>query len=148
MLSKAIALAATKFEGVYDKGGRPYILHCLWVMDRIRHLGDNYMIAAVLHDIVEDTDVSYDDLYAMGFNAEVLLAVKLLTHDNRLIPYQQYIERLSTNIIARAVKMRDLEHNSKITRLKDVRQKDLDRAVKYNIAYHFLKNCKNENNTN
>jgi len=55
-LGKAIAIAATAFEGAIDKGGNPYILHCLWVMNAVRHLGEDYMIVAVLHDLLEDTD--------------------------------------------------------------------------------------------
>ena len=56
MLGRAIEIASVAFSRVQDKSGSPYILHCLWVMDRVRHLGEDAMIVAVLHDLVEDTD--------------------------------------------------------------------------------------------
>jgi hypothetical protein len=141
-LGTAISIAADEFADVLDKGGRPYILHCLWVMDRVRHLGEDHMIAAVLHDLVEDTDWNHEMLEISGFSKESRDAIRLLTHDDRTIPYPQYIERLSGNAIAREVKLRDLEHNSKITRLKGVRESDLVRAKKYHTAYLFLKSVK------
>jgi (p)ppGpp synthase/HD superfamily hydrolase len=55
MLARAIEIASKEFVNVTDKSGRPYILHCLWVMNKVRHLGDTYMIVAVLHDLIEDT---------------------------------------------------------------------------------------------
>ena len=138
MLSKAIALAAKEFEGVFDKGGRPYILHCLWVMDRVRHLGDEFMIVAVLHDIVEDTDITVVDLAEMGFSGNVILAVTAITKWPG-IAYTDYIEGVELNDIATQVKLRDIEHNSKVTRLKEVEEDDVRRMKKYNQAYTFLK---------
>lgn len=138
MLDKAIALAATKFVGVFDKGGRPYILHCLWVMDRVRHLGDIYMIVAVLHDIVEDTEVSLQALMKMGYSLEIVDAVDALTK-NSDVSYATYIKGIKKNKIAREVKLRDLEHNSKITRLKGVTMRDVERMRKYNESYLYLK---------
>lgn len=138
MLDKAIALAAKKFVGVFDKGGKPYILHCLWVMDRVRHLGDIYMVVAVLHDIVEDTDVSLETLMEMGYSMIIVDAVNALTK-NPDISYTTYIRRVKKNKIARAVKLRDLEHNSKITRLKGVTMRDVERMRKYNESYLYLK---------
>lgn len=137
-LGEAIKLASTAHLGQVDKGGNPYILHPLWVMHKIRHLGTKYMIVAVLHDIVEDTSVTLDDLRAMGFNFEVIEALRLLTHDCS-VSYMDYIERIALNPIAREVKLRDLEHNSKITRLKGLREKDFERLAKYQIAYNYLK---------
>ncbi len=140
MLGIAIDIASSIFRSKYDKGGRPYILHCLWVMDKVRHLGDNYMIAAVLHDVIEDSQYwDLERMKAAGFNQEVLDALELLTHDKET-PYQEYIQRLAINKIAREVKLRDLEHNSKITRLKGVTDKDIERMEKYHRAYTFLKN--------
>jgi (p)ppGpp synthase/HD superfamily hydrolase len=144
MLDKAIALAATKFEGVFDKGGKPYILHCLWVMDRVRHLGDKYMIVAVLHDIVEDTDVSLEMLMELGYSMDIVDAIDALTKDSNL-SYATYITGVKKVKIARQVKLRDLEHNSKITRLKGVSNVDVERMRKYNRAYLYLKNLDNEN---
>lgn len=138
MLDKAIALAATKFIGVFDKGGRPYILHCLWVMDRVRHLGDIYMIVAVLHDIVEDTDISLEMLMEMGYSMTIVDAVDALTKSSD-VSYATYIKGVKKNKIACAIKLRDLEHNSKITRLKGVTMRDVERMRKYNESYLYLK---------
>jgi hypothetical protein len=137
MLDKAIALAATKFKGIFDKGGKPYILHCLWVMDKVRHLGEDYMIVAVLHDIIEDTSIKRKDLREMGYPPHIISAICLLSKE----PGENYLDRIqliSNNKYARQVKLRDLEHNSKITRLKDVRPSDLARAEKYHKAYKML----------
>ena len=137
MLGRAIEIAATAHAGQVDKGGRPYILHPLWVMDRVRHLGDDYMIVAVLHDVVEDSEWSFGDLIKEGFNQNVMYALSLLTHDPA-VPYDDYIKAIATDPIAKAVKLRDLEHNTKITRLKGLRKKDFDRLEKYHRAYTYL----------
>lgn len=137
MLGRAIEIAVTAHAGQVDKGGRPYILHPLWVMDKVRHLGDNYMIVAVLHDVVEDTDWTIMQLSEEGFDVKVIRALSLLTHDTD-IPYDDYIKAIAMNPIARAVKLRDLEHNTKVTRLKGLRKKDFDRLEKYHRAYTYL----------
>lgn len=136
LLAKAIAIASKAHVGQLDKGGKPYILHPLWVMDKVRHLGEDYMIVAVLHDVVEDTSVTILDLTDAGFKNVHLDALRLL--DFRGQDYMTRIKDIAHNKIARAVKLRDIEHNSKITRLKDVRKKDFDRLQKYSIAYKYL----------
>ena len=137
MLGKAIEIAASAHAGQVDKGGRPYILHPLWVMDKVRHLGDDYMIVAVLHDVVEDSEWSFGDLIKEGFNQNVMYALSLLTHEPAVL-YDDYIKAIATDPIAKAVKLRDLEHNTKITRLKGLRKKDFDRLEKYHRAYTYL----------
>lgn len=138
-LAKAIQIASNAHLDQKDRGGNPYILHPLWVMHKIRHLGEDYMIVAVLHDVPEDTSVTIKDLMLFGFSQTVIDALILLTHD-KSIPYMDYVKILAINEIARAVKLRDLEHNSKITRLKGLRDKDFERLKKYQIAYDYLKN--------
>lgn len=138
MLGKAISIASKSFEKIKDKGGRPYILHCLWVMDRVRHLGDEYMIVAVLHDLVEDTDWTIQMLREEGFSERILHSIDILTKKDD-VPYKEYITLVKINAIAREVKLRDLEHNSKITRLKGVTDNDLKRAEKYHKSYIYLK---------
>lgn len=140
-LGEAIRIATNAHFGQEDKGGNPYILHPLWVMHKIRHMGAKYMIVAILHDVVEDTSITFEDLIQSGFNFEIIEALKLLTHDNA-IPYSEYIAKIALNPIAREVKLRDLEHNSKITRLKGLREKDFDRLAKYQKAYQYLKELK------
>ena len=140
MLDKAIQIAVQAHAGQLDKGGNPYILHPLWVMNQVRHLGEDYMIVAVLHDVVEDSEnqsETYNKIIKEGFNQNVTYALALVTHDKET-PYDDYIKAIATNPIAKAVKLKDLEHNSKITRLKGLRKKDFDRLEKYHRAYIYL----------
>lgn len=139
-LDQAIALAATKFVGVYDKSGEPYILHCLTVMENVKKWGDvELQIAAVLHDIVEDTEVTLEDLRKWGYSPRV---VKIVDHVSKREgnSYDEEIARICNDQDSIKVKMGDLEHNSSILRLKGVREKDLQRIQKYHKAYFTLKN--------
>jgi len=137
-LGHAIAIASAAFDGVYDKGGTDYILHCLHVMRGVAHLGVEAMIAAVLHDLLEDTDWTAERLIEEGFNPHTVSIIVLLTHlPNE--PYMDYIMRISVSLIARAIKMADLRHNSDIHRMKGLRPKDHERNEKYHKAYAFLK---------
>ena len=136
-LGLAIAIAAEAFKDKTDKSGRPYILHCLWVMDGVKHLGDDVMIAAVLHDLVEDTDWTFSQLTDMGFSDKVIGILYLLTHDKNT-PYDEYIKAISVSKEATAIKLKDLEHNSNISRLKGLRKKDFDRMEKYHRSYIYL----------
>jgi (p)ppGpp synthase/HD superfamily hydrolase len=117
MLDAAIRLAVAHHAGQQDKGGRAYILHPLRVMNAVRDLGEEAMAAAVLHDIVEDTSVTLDDLRAMAFPESVVRAVDLLTRPPAGAPdrptYRAFVERIreSGDPIARAVKLADLRDN-------------------------------------
>lgn len=140
MLTTAIKIAATAFENDLDKGGTPYIMHCLYVMHKVKHLGNTAMICAVLHDLVEDKEksgYSFEYLRSNGFSEEVILILQLLTHREE-ISYMDYIKALSVHPIAKAIKKADLEHNTKVSRLKGLRKKDFDRLEKYSIAYQYL----------
>ena len=100
-------------------------------------MDDEYTtIAALLHDVVEDTDITLDDL-AKEFPKEVIDALKLLTHQ-RSIPYMDYVAKIKTNDIAKAVKIADLKHNSDLTRLDCITDKDLERIKKYQEALELL----------
>lgn len=138
MLDKAIQIAAEAFVGKYDKGGQPYILHCLHVMNSVDSSDHELMQIAVLHDVVEDTDWTFEQLIDEGFSKRVIKALELLTHEKG-VPYQDYIKQVATNEDARKVKMADLRHNSDITRMKGLRKKDFDRLEKYHRAYEYLK---------
>ena len=139
MLARAITIATCAHEGQFDKGGAPYILHPLWVMNAVRHLGPVAMIVGVLHDVLEDTSVTLEDLQNQGIDdPNILQALKLLDFRDA-VDYQTRIGEIKHNPLAREVKLRDLEHNSKITRMKGVRPKDFERLQKYSQAYHTLK---------
>ena len=134
-LSNAIALASELFRDVKDRGGEPYILHCLHVMNQFSD--PELKIIGVLHDIIEDTDFELDTLESFGYSTRVLQALDLLTHIPGM-PYEDYIIRISYNEDAIKVKLADLRHNMDITRLKKVNPKDLERLKKYHKAYVFL----------
>jgi (p)ppGpp synthase/HD superfamily hydrolase len=140
MSNLATAIQIASFAHMYqlDKGGRPYILHPLYVMNKVSHLGDDYMMTAVMHDVLEE-DVEFIDmdyLIKLKFNQNVLYAVGLLTNDEGL-PYMDYIMLLSTDPIARAVKIADLEHNMDISRMDRFNSSLIK---KYQKAYKYLKN--------
>ena len=94
-------------------------------------------IAALLHDVVEDSDLTFDDL-SKEFPKEMIEALKLLTHQKG-VPYMDYIAKIKTNDIAKAVKIADLRHNSDLTRLENITDKDFERVKKYQKALKFLK---------
>jgi (p)ppGpp synthase/HD superfamily hydrolase len=140
MLTKALKIVATAFENDYDKGGNPYIMHLLYVMYKVKHLGVTAMICALFHDLVEDKKeqgYNLEYLRENGFSEEVIYTVSLLTHE-KSVPYMDYIKALSFNDIAKAIKKADLEHNTKVSRLKGLRKKDFERLEKYSIAYQYL----------
>jgi len=135
-LSTAINLAVEAHSGVYDKGGSPYILHPLHLMNQF--LFDPELAAiAVLHDVVEDSEVTIDGLIELGFTNRVIDAVDLLTHRSS-DSYDEYINKICMNADAIKVKRKDLEHNSDITRLKGVTDNDLQRMAKYHRSFLIL----------
>ena len=139
-LDNAIALAANKFEGICDKGGEPYILHCIQVMENVRKWDDvELKIAAVLHDIIEDTKITAEDLLGMGYSPRVVRIVQAVTFPKDC-DYDDKILEVCNDQDAIKVKMADLEHNSLILRMKGIRRKDLDRIEKYQRSYFILKN--------
>jgi (p)ppGpp synthase/HD superfamily hydrolase len=139
MLSKAIALTAVEFVNKYDRGGNPYSLHCLAVMNGALKHGVDYGIVGVLHDIIEDTSITASQLLQYGFSSTVVDGVVAMskTPDTS---YIDYLINLKKNEIARVVKMYDITHNSDLTRLKGVRPSDIIRTRKYQIAYLYLSN--------
>lgn len=134
-LEDAILLAAKAHWGQKDRAGAPYILHPLRLMFRQRN--EPASIAAVLHDVVEDTAVTLDQLRGAGFAEEVVAAVECLTHDPA-DSYDQYIARLRDNPIARAVKLADLEDNMRLERMASLTEKDWDRLQRYHRVWKEL----------
>lgn len=139
-LAKAIEIATVAHKDQYDKSGNPYILHPLHLMQQLMYDKELATIA-VLHDVVEDSSITLEQLHGMGFSNRVIFALTLLTHDID-ITYEQYIDNMCCNYDAIRVKRKDLQHNSDITRLKGIRQKDLDRVEKYHRAFVKLGEAK------
>lgn len=135
-LERAIAIAAEAHADQVDKGGEPYILHPLRVMMAVKEPADR--IVAVLHDVIEDSAWGINELFVVeGFSEEVCDAVWALTRQPRET-YEAFIQRLSTNPIARRVKLADLDDNSDMSRIQNPTQKDWDRARKYARAITTL----------
>lgn len=132
-LADAISFASSAHKGQFDKGGDPYILHPLHLMNQL--LWDKTLAAiAVMHDVVEDSDITLEILESVGFSQRIVSALDCLTHRDGE-SYNDYIERICTNKDAITVKRKDLEHNSDITRLKGVSAKDLARMEKYHKSF-------------
>lgn len=138
MLATAISLAADKHKGQFDKGGMPYILHPLKVMHYLKTDDLELMCIAVLHDIVEDCDVTYADLKELGMSDRVILGISALTKV-RGQTADEYLVHIKLNKDAIRVKLADLRHNSDIRRLKGVTEKDQKRLDKYCKMYNELK---------
>jgi len=134
-LERAILIAAQAHLGQRDKGGAPYILHPLRMMMRME--SEAAMMAAVLHDVVEDSDWTLEQLRGEGFSEEVLQAVDCLT-SREGETYDEFITRVRESAIARQVKIADLEDNMNVERIGEITQKDLARIEKYHRAWRAL----------
>ena len=134
-LETAIAIAAQPHAGQVDKGGAPYILHPLRVMLRVD--GAERQMAAVLHDVVEDTAWTLDALRQAGFGEAVLTAIDHLTRREGE-DYLDFVRRAGRDPIAAAVKRADLLENSDLTRLATVTDRDRERLARYAAALALL----------
>lgn len=134
MLGKMIVMATVAHSGQFDKGGEPYILHCLAVMGLLGDADEELRCIAVGHDIVEDTKITYKDLENAGFSQRVISGIKTLTKQ-RGQTYEEYQEGVFSSVDAMRVKLADLQHNSDIRRLKGVTDKDIERIKKYHKFY-------------
>ena len=133
VLEDAIALAAKLHQGQKELGGRPYILHPLQVMLDPTLTSNEERIVAVLHDVVEDCNITLAELADMGYSSAVVEALDYLTkRPHEEADYEAFIERVSTGpLLARKVKLADLRHNCDLTRIPTPTQKDWDRQAKY-----------------
>ncbi|MCG8606954.1 GTP pyrophosphokinase [bacterium] len=134
-LERAIRIAAQIHEGQADRYGSPYILHPLRVM--MRCSGERAMIVATLHDVVEDSDMTLDDLRKEGFDEETVMAIDCLTKRDGEA-YMQYIERVKPDPLAVKVKLADLEDNIDPTRIPVDQPLDGARLARYHEARRVL----------
>lgn len=132
---KALRLCFEAHKNQLDKSGMPYVFHPFHLAEQMET--EETVVAALLHDVMEDTDYTAEDLKEMGFDGEILEALLLLTHQDG-VDYMDYVKKIKSNPIARAVKLADLTHNSDLTRLDTVDQKALERKEKYKKAIEFL----------
>ena len=131
----ALKIATEAHKGQVDKAGVPYINHPLTVASLVDT--EEEKIVALLHDTIEDTNITEQDLLNYGFSNKIVEAVKLLTH-NKNVPYMDYVAKIKDNELARKVKIADLTHNSDLSRLKEITEKDKKRYEKYQKALVYL----------
>ncbi len=135
MSKKALKLCFQAHQQQTDKSGIPYVFHPFHLAEEMTD--EKTTVVALLHDIVEDTDYTIEDLQNMGFSDDVLEAISVMTHD-KSVPYMQYIELIKKNEIAKTVKRADLMHNSDLSRLDTIDDKAIERVKKYQEALKIL----------
>ena len=134
-LERAIGIAAEAHAGQTDKGGAPYILHPLRVMMGVE--GERARIAAVLHDVVEDTAWTFDDLRREGFDEAVVAALDGLTRREGET-YLDFCRRAAGNELARQVKLADIDDNLDPARVAALPEENRSLADRYRKARAIL----------
>jgi (p)ppGpp synthase/HD superfamily hydrolase len=135
LTKKALKLCFDAHKNQVDKTGMPYVFHPFHLAEQMTD--ELSTVCALLHDVVEDTDYTFEALLEMGFPQEVIDVLKLLTHEDG-VPYMDYVQKLAVNPTAKQVKLADLRHNSDLTRLDEIDEKALQRSEKYKKAIEFL----------
>lgn len=135
-IEDAIALAVEAHRGQVEKAEQPYCLHVLRVMFRLD--SELEWITGVLHDLVEDTPYTLDDLRRMGYPEPVIEALDCLTR-RESETYEEFLERIKPNRLARRVKIADLEDNMDLRRLPRLEEKDVARMNRYRRSWAELK---------
>ena len=137
MTKKAMLIAYDAHRDKFDKGGAPYIFHPFHLAEQMD--SEESVIVALLHDVVEDSDWTIEDMEREGFSNNIIDALKLLTNNDK-IEYLEYIKqiKMSTNQYAKKIKLADLKHNSDLSRLMNVDEKSLARVEKYAKAISIL----------
>ncbi len=135
LIYKALEITTSLFYGDTDKGGMPYMLHIIYVYKNVNTI--NEKVIALLHDVIEDKDVTSEDLIEIGFPKEIVKDVLILTRDKR-IDYNKYIDNIIVNGSREAlvVKLADIENNMDIKRIKNPTLKDYERIEKRYVPTH------------
>lgn len=134
LLGKFIVFATNAHAGQFDKAGQPYILHVLEVLHGVREQNEEIQCIAVGHDLFEDTNTTVEDLVELGATNSIVEGILSLTKQNGE-SYKNYKKKVLNSKNAMLVKQSDLRHNSDITRLKGITQRDIDRMAKYMAFY-------------
>ena len=144
LVYKSLEIVTKVFDDKVDKGGFPYVIHLLKVYSNVSDYTEK--VCALLHDIIEDTDVTYDDLRKVGYNEEIIEILSILTK-LKGEDYRDYIDRIikSNNYHAMNIKIADLRHNMDPSRIKNPGANDYERIAKrYEPAYEKINNKLNE----
>lgn len=135
LTKKALRVAFDAHKDQIDKTGLPYVFHPFHLAEQFDD--EESICVALLHDVVEDTDITINDLEKLGFTESIIEAIKLLTHDNN-VEYMDYVKEIKKNPLAKRVKLADLKHNSDSSRLDVVDSYALEREKKYKKAIEYL----------
>lgn len=135
MVDLALSIARQAHEGQLDTAGVDYIEHPIYVASQVDT--EEEKAVALLHDVIEDSPVSAEELLQAGLPETVVTAVQVLTKKKEQ-DYQTYLETVKKNPLARVVKLADLKHNSDLSRLSSITEKDRERLKKYKKAIDFL----------
>lgn len=135
LTKKALKLCFQAHKEQVDKTGLPYVFHPFHLAEQMTCEAST--VCALLHDVVEDSSYTFEDLINLGFPSEIIEVLKLLTHDSD-VEYMDYVINLSKNEIARKVKLADLKHNSDLSRLDNIDEYALARQEKYLKAIKYL----------
>ena len=138
LTKKAMRVAFDAHNGQLDKVGVPYIYHPVHLAEQMED--EDSCCVALLHDVVEDTDITIEQLEEMGFDGEISKALRLLTHEDG-VEYMEYVKNIKNNKIATRVKLADLRHNSDMTRLDFIDEYAVRRFEKYKKAIEYLETC-------
>ena len=140
-VKKAAVIALKAHGDSLDKGGMPYIFHPFYLAEQM--YDEDSVITALLHDVIEDTCVTFDDLKSEGFSQNILDALESITKEKGE-DYFDYIKRVSQNDTAKKVKIADLVHNMELSRLRTVDENAIKRKEKYKKAIEILSAVDNE----
>ena len=135
MTKMAMKLCFEAHKNQVDKTGLPYVFHPFHLAEQMDD--EISTVCALLHDVVEDSDTTFEGLLEMGFSGEIIDVLKLLTHAEE-VPYMDYVREIKKNPTATKVKIADLKHNSDTTRLDVVDEWAIKRNEKYAEALHIL----------
>ncbi len=140
-VKKAMIVAYEKHKNQKDKSGVPYIFHPMHLAEQMDD--EKSTIVALLHDVIEDTSMTFSEFEKLNFDEEIVEAIKCMTHDKSK-DYFEYIKHISKNPLATKVKIADLKHNLDVTRLTTITEKDKKRNEKYKKCLKYLQeNYKN-----
>ncbi len=135
LTKKAMKIAFEAHKEQTDKSGIPYIYHPIHIAEQMND--EISVCVALLHDVIEDSSITLEQIAEQGFPDEVISALSLLTHDDA-VSYMYYIDKIKSDPVAAAVKLADLKHNSDLTRLDIIDENALRRAEKYSAAIELL----------
>lgn len=136
LTKKALKIAYEAHKDQKDKAGLPYVFHPFYLAEQMND--ECSTCVALLHDVVEDSHYTIQDLIDSGFSKEIIDAIKILTRSKNT-PYFEYIKNIKNNSIATRVKIEDLKHNLDVSRLNQITRDDFERIEKYQKALSILK---------